>query len=76
LPTTAASQPVFCSAASRGRRLGGVHRGPVVFAILGQAQRLAQPRHGLVAAEQLPCAQYGQHQIEFDTARGFFTENM
>ena len=60
--------------ASTGLR--GVDGGAVVVAILGQAQRLAQPRHSLLAAEQLPCSQYGQHQIEFDTVRGLFTENV
>ncbi len=76
--TAAASQRGFlqCCDQLAGSSLGGVHRGSVVIAILGQAQRLAQPRHCLVAAEQLPRAQYGQHQIEFDTAGGLFTENM
>ena len=59
-----------------GGRLGGVHRGPVVVAVLGEAERLAQPRHGLVTAEQLPCPQNGQDQIEFAIPRRLLAQDV
>ena len=59
-----------------GLRLGGVDGGAVVVAVLGQAERLPQARHGLLAAEQLAGPQDGQHQVEFGLARRRLAEDV
>ena len=46
------------------------------MAVLVQAERLPQPGHGLVAAEQLPGAQDRQHQVEFGFAGGRLAEDV
>ena len=43
---------------------GLVDRGAIVGAVLGQAERLSQPRHRLLAAEQLSRPQDRQHQVQ------------
>ena len=43
---------------------GLVDRGAIVGAVLGKAERLSQPRHRLLAAEQLSRPQDGQHQVQ------------
>ena len=46
------------------------------MAVLVQAERLPQPGHGLIAAEQLPGAQDRQHQVEFGFAGGRLAEDV
>ena len=60
----------------RARGLGPVHRGPLVAAVLGQAERLPQARQGVLAAEQLAGPQDGQHQVEFGFPRGLLAEDV
>ena len=76
--TTAASQPASCSAAtsSRALRLGRVDGGALVVAVLGEAERLAQAGHRLLAAEQLAGPQDRQHQVEFGLPGGRLAEDV
>ena len=61
---------------SAGPGLGLVDGGAVVGAVLGQAERLPQPRHRLLAAEQLPGPQDRQHQVELGLPRRCLAEDV
>ncbi len=52
-----------------GAGFGLVDGGAVVVAVLGQAERLSQTGHRLLAAEQLSGPQDRQHQVEFAAHR-------
>ncbi len=66
--SAATSSRAPASAASTAARL--------VTAVLGEAERLTQPRHGLLTAEQLPGPQDGQHQVEFACAGRLLAQHM
>ena len=65
-----------CGNQCAGPCLGRVDGGAVVGAVLGQAERLAQTGHRLLAAEQLPGPQDRQHQVEFGLARRRLAEDV
>ena len=76
--TASAFHPVFCSAATSSRALASAASTAARSSLPSSARPSAWRSPGTVCSPPNNCRarRYGQHQIEFDTAHGLFTENV